>query len=118
MAELPNCRVWYSCDCETGTPPVVSPRVRLAYLSIASDDLPPSNAGLVFRIRRLRSQEATHLNSVRVCPAEDGMHRTQKVTCERCQLCWQPLADASVQQMSLPLLSGSSLPKTLPEEGA
>jgi hypothetical protein len=104
MARLPNCHAWYSCDRETGVPAVVAPRVRLAWLSVAADDLPPAQAALVFRIRRLRRQTAPHLAGVRVCPAEDGRRRPQPVTCERCQLCWQALPAPLTRRIPLPLL--------------
>lgn len=109
MAALPNCRAWYSCDQETGVPVSTPARVRLAWLFVAPDDLPPSSAGLVFRVRGLRSQQATHINGVRVCPPEDGLPRSQPVTCERCSLCWQPLPDDPGGRVGLPLLP--------PEEG-
>ena len=105
MAVLPNCRAWYSCDRETGVPSAVPPGVRLAWLSVAPDDMPPASASLVCRIRGLRRHEATHLEGVRVCPAEDGTPRAGPVTCERCQSCWQPLPAAGPMRMSLPLLS-------------
>jgi hypothetical protein len=108
MAALPNCRAWYSCDRETGVPPVVPPRVRLAWLAVAADDLPPTCAHLTFRIRPLRSHPASQLNGVRVCPAEDGGPRSEPVTCERCRLCWQPLPEDPGPRTSLPVL---------PEEG-
>ena len=109
MASLPNCRAWYSCDRETGIPSNITPGVRLAWLSVTPEDHPPAEANLVFRVRRLRSQQATHLNGVRVCPVEDGVLHNQQVTCERCQICWQPLGEFSSQRVSLPLLP--------PEEG-
>ena len=114
MAALPNCRVWYSCDRETGIPPVIPPRVRLAWLSVAPDDGPPSSVTLVFRIRSLRRREATHLGGVRVCPTEDGIGRTEPVTCELCQSCWQALPDVGSRRVSLPLLPP---PNSLIEEG-
>jgi Gene product 88 len=104
MASLPNCRAWYSCDRETGVPSTIPPGVRLAWLSSDPTDVPPASASLVFRVRKLRSRQATHLNEVRICPAEDGIPRTQPVTCERCQSCWQPLPDVSARRVSLPLL--------------
>jgi hypothetical protein len=104
MAGLPNCRAWYSCDRETGVPPAIPPRVRLAWLSVAHDDVPPAGASLAFRIRRLRSRPATHLDGVRVCPAEDGVPRGQPVTCERCSLCWQPLPADPARRVGLPLV--------------
>ena len=104
MSLLPNCRAWYSCDRETGFPSTIPPRVRLAWLAIDQDDMLPAGADLVFRVRKLRGQEATHLHGVRVCPAEDGVPHDQPVTCERCSMCWQPLPEVSSQRVSLPLL--------------
>jgi hypothetical protein len=108
MAGLPNCRAWFSCDRETGVPLVVPPRVCLAWLAVAEDDVPPAGAHLTFRIRRLRRHPATQLDGVRVCPAEDGIARGEPVTCERCRLCWQPLPEDGGRRTSLPVL---------PEEG-
>ena len=104
MAILPNCRAWYSCDRETGLPDHTPPRARLAWLSAAPDDAPQAGANLVFRVRKLRSRRATHLDGVRVCPPEDGVPRGQPVTCERCQLCWQPLAEDTARRVALPLV--------------
>jgi hypothetical protein len=104
MASLPNCRAWYSCDRETGLPSNIPPRVRLAWLSVAQDDVPPAGANLVFRVRKLRSQQATHIDGVRVCPVEDGVLHGQPVTCERCSLCWQPLPEDSTRRVGLPLV--------------
>ena len=104
MAALPNCRAWYLCDRETGVQSAVAPGVRLAWLSVTPDDEPPASASLVFRTRGLRRKEATHLGGVRVCPTEDGMPRTEPITCERCQSCWQPLSEAVSGRVSLPLL--------------
>ena len=118
MAALPNCRAWYSCDRETGVPSAVPPRVRLAWLSVTADDLPPPSAGLVFRTRALRRREATRLNGVRVCPGEDGVPRGDEVTCERCQLCWRPLPEAPAPRVSLPVLPAEdSPPDSHPQEG-
>ena len=100
MAVLPNCRAWYSCDRETGVPSTLPPSVRLAWLSVAPDDVPPVSTSLVFRTRGLRRTEATLLNGVRVCPTEDGVPRGEPVTCERCQSCWQPLPEANPRRVS------------------
>jgi hypothetical protein len=104
MAALPNCRAWFSCDRDTDVPPVIPPRVRLAWLAVAEDDLPPASVHLTFRIRRLRRQPASHLNGVRVCPTEDGVPRSKPVTCERCRLCWQPLPEPSQRRTGLPVV--------------
>ena len=116
MAARPNCRAWFSCDGETGVPSTIPPRVRLAWLSVAPDDVPPASASLVFRIRSLRRDEATHLGGVRVCPTEDGIPRTEPVTCERCQSCWQPLHDDDSRRVSLPVLPADDRPPDSPTE--
>jgi hypothetical protein len=89
MAALPNCRVWYSVDRATGSPSDVPPRVRLAWLMTTHADAPPSGTRLIFRIRRLR-RLAMPVGDSPVCPAEDGVARAERVTCERCGYCWRP----------------------------
>lgn len=88
MAELPNCRVWYSCDRDTGVPALVAPRVRVAWLMTDTHDRPPPGVDLVFRVRRLRRQ-STPFREPRICPAEDGQPRSVPVTCEQCGVCWR-----------------------------
>jgi hypothetical protein len=100
MAALPNCVAWYSCDGGTGVPAAVPPRVRLAWLATADDDLPPAPLDLVFRVRRLRRQPVDRGGSP-VCPAEDGVRRTRPVTCERCGYCWRP---APARRFPLPVV--------------
>jgi hypothetical protein len=108
MAELGNCRVWYSCDRGTGAPAQVPPPVQLAWLMIHSEDVPPAGVALTFRVRALRRQARTRINGVRVCPEEDGVARKVRVTCERCRLCWKPLPEESPRRIALPTLSPSS----------
>jgi hypothetical protein len=88
LAGLPNVRVWYSCDRDTGVPDRVPKRVRLAWLMTAQDDLPPPRADLVFRVRRLRGRQAKRIGLTLVCPVENGAtgHRTD---CNRCGVCWR-----------------------------
>lgn len=95
MAELPNCRAWYSADCDSGLPPAVPPRVRVAWLLIDADEVPPAEAHLVFRVRRLRAYPPPTPGPC-VCPAEDGVPRPRAVTCDRCGHCWRPLAGGRV----------------------
>jgi hypothetical protein len=95
MAALPNCQSWFSCDRDTGMPTSVPPQVRLAWLMTAPTDLPPHGTDLVFRIRRLRRRPEP-VSGPCVCPAEDGVVRTRRVTCERCGLCWRPTPAARV----------------------
>ena len=88
MAELPNCRVWWSADRDTGLPAAVPPRVRVAWLLTDADEVPPAEAHLAFRVRRLRARPSP---AGCVCPAEDGVPRPRAVTCDRCGHCWRPL---------------------------
>jgi len=100
MAELENCRVWYSTDRDTGAPAVVPPRVRLAWLRTDPTDIPPPGTDLMFRIRPLRRRPEPAPGPC-VCPAEDGIPRTHPVTCERCGLCWRP---TPVARIPLPVI--------------
>jgi Gene product 88 len=111
MALLSNCRVWYSCDRGTGLPENLPAQVRLAWLMTAADDLPPATTHLVFRVRRLRRQQRTRINGVRVCPAEDGVQRRRPVTCDNCRLCWRPLPEEGTgRRLALPLLPPNPSP--------
>ncbi|MCE9564273.1 MAG: hypothetical protein K8U57_19695 [Planctomycetes bacterium] len=89
MAELPNCRAWYSVDRDTGIPTDVPERVRLAWLATAPDDRPPPEVHLVFRIRRLRSLPVPS-DGPTICPTETPRSSERAVTCERCGHCWRP----------------------------
>jgi hypothetical protein len=119
MAALPNCRVWYSCDRGTGWPGRTPQRVRLAWLMTAADESPPSSAGLVFRVRHLRTQPQTRVEGVRVCPDEDGVPRRRPVTCDRCQLCFRALPEDRPQRLALPVADGPSadLPAIIASSG-
>jgi hypothetical protein len=86
MARRKNVRLWYSCDRETGVPDDVPRGVRLAWLMVDHQDVPP-RADLVFRVRRLRSQPVKRIGLTLVCPVEGATgHRTD---CERCRVCWR-----------------------------
>lgn len=74
MANLSNCTGWMSSDAETGIP-----KGKVAYMQVSADDL-PENAGVVFRVRRLRKLDSLPI----VCPAE-----TRKGgNCGGCQRCF------------------------------
>ena len=91
MARLANCRLWFSCDRQTGLPAHRPGRVRLAWLMTDAEDRPPAAVHLTFRTRALRRRPLTRVQGVRVCPEEDGVVRRSRVTCDRCRLCWKPL---------------------------
>lgn len=100
MSTLPNCVAWFSCDVDTGLPVDVPAGVRLAWLSITPGD-PPAGVDLVFRVRTLRQSPAPPGGSP-VCPAEDGVPRPRRVTCDVCGRCWHPAPQAS--RTPLPVL--------------
>lgn len=106
MAALSNCVVWYSCDRDTGVPPAVPARVRLAWLATADDDVPPTGLDLVFRIRRLRHRPVAP-GGPPVCPGEDGVARKRAVTCDRCGVCWRP---ARARRFPLPVIEPTRWP--------
>jgi hypothetical protein len=95
MAARSNCAAWYSCDHDTGVPTDVPPGVRLAWLSVAEGDVPPAGVDLVFRVRTLRRHPAPP-GDPPVCPAEDGVPRLRRVTCDVCGRCWHPAPAARI----------------------
>lgn len=102
MAALPNCVGWYSADRDTGWPPGVPPRVRVAWLLTDPGEVPPPAADLVFRVRRLRGDPAPAGGSP-VCPAEDGFPRPRRVTCADCGRCWREAPSAG--RVPLPVVA-------------
>jgi hypothetical protein len=93
LAAEPNCRVWFSCDRDSGTPFPVPPGVRCAWM-MADPSEAETHADhvaachLVFRVRRLRNTPALKVCGVTTCPVENGVtgHDTD---CGRCGLCWK-----------------------------
>lgn len=81
LAALPNVRLWYSCDTDTGEPASVPAGVRLAFLQHAEIAV-PRRARLVFRTRSMRPKPRVGLPVV--CPQETN----RSVNCGSCQHCW------------------------------
>jgi len=105
LASLTNCRVWYSADRESGMPPEIPAGVRVAWLMVAADDLPPAGVDLVFRVAPLRRSPAIAVAGVPVCPAEDGLARPRHPTCDHCGICWRnPPTPASPCRVPLPVM--------------
>ena len=116
IAGLPNARVWYSCDRETGLPADIPDRVHIAWLMADEDDRPPAGSDLVFRVRRLRSRPASTIGGVPVCPAEDGTARAARPTCDRCRLCWRRRS-GDAGRLPLPLLDRPPAPGLARRDG-
>lgn len=95
MAALPNCSAWYSCDRETGVPEDVSPGIRLAWLQVVAHEVIPNQVDLVFRRHGLRRVPLLTADS-HICPEQDGIARSSKVTCQQCQLCIRSTPDVVV----------------------
>jgi hypothetical protein len=85
MALLPNVRVWFSCDEDTGPCPAQE-GVRVAWLEEADGDADLEVADLVFRIKRVRQQTPRWTPLRLVCPTDrPGDHDTN---CGACGRCW------------------------------
>ena len=97
LARLPNLRLWFSEDRDTGRPPTM-PGVRRAYLLADGDaeSSVPEDADLVFRVPLPRRPGATQayarpakrFNGVLVCPKEQAIPRQVDMTCSRCRICF------------------------------
>lgn len=99
LAGLPNFRLWYSCDRDSGLPGHKPPGVRVAWLMTGQGDLPPAGADLAFRVRALRRRPLAVAAGARVCPAESGAAAAGEVTCDRCGVCWS----AAGHRLPLPI---------------
>jgi hypothetical protein len=88
LAALPNVRLWYSADLDTGMPRDVPPAVRVAWLQTDVGAAVPAGVGLVFRTHPLRRRPARRLALALVCPDENGV--SGGTNCSACGLCWRP----------------------------
>lgn len=114
IAKLPNIRVFYSIDRETGLPKSYPKQVRLAYMSVSETDIPPHEADLVFRDDKARNTKQIRQNGVLVCVLENGKE-LKGLTCQTCSLCWTTNKDLrdmkrepevmTTNRVSLPILS-------------
>ena len=86
MSFLPNFRLWYSADQETGMPPDVPEGVRVAWMQTELDN-EPAEADLVFRLHRLRKLPLPR--TVMTCPTETPEGKEKGTTCSTCQVCFR-----------------------------
>lgn len=84
FAALPNVRLWYSCDKDTGEPPLTS-HVMRCYLQGSDEDIPDYDVDLFFRDKR--GKVVKRVKNKIVCPVENGATKT---TCSACKLCYTP----------------------------
>jgi hypothetical protein len=87
MVALPNVRVWFSTDAETGMPVSVPPGVRLAHLDAGEPSPAEREADLVFRVKRERGRPARVPLAV-VCPHEVPRAAADAENCGHCQVCF------------------------------
>lgn len=99
FSKLPNVRLWYSCDKETGLPASVGKNVRLAYMAVDDDDVPERRPDLAFRVKR--KTVVKKMGPTLVCPSENGITDT---TCDKCGVCWKPLAEKDARRIALAVL--------------
>lgn len=97
MARLPNVRVWYSIDRETGWPARLPKRARLAYMMVDEWDFPARPVDLVFKDQCIRGRPTKRVGGSLVCPYENGATRDNRTggklfNCHKCGLCWDDLA--------------------------
>lgn len=85
LAALENMKLWYSADIDTGYPPCVPDRVRVAHLQTSATEAVAGD--LVFQIRGLRKLELPL--AVPVCEQETPEGRKRGVNCANCAVCWK-----------------------------
>ncbi len=89
LAALPNVRLWYSADRETGMPGERPPGVEVAYLQTEPGEEIPEGVGVVFRVRHLRNERRWRIGLAVVCPTETGLPHAKEHTCTSCARCFQ-----------------------------
>jgi hypothetical protein len=90
LAGLPNVRLWYSADEETGMPAERPPGVEVAYLQTEPGEEVPAGVGVVFRVRHLRHERRWRIGLAVVCPTETGLPKAKEHTCTSCARCFDP----------------------------
>lgn len=83
MAVLPNCRVWFSLDRDTGLPAERPEGVRYAYLQDNGEMI--DEADLVFRTRNMLT--ASRVGLPMVCPT-DTVQGRKSMSCGSCGVCF------------------------------
>lgn len=84
ISALPNAFVWFSADEETGYPPEVPERVRVAWMQTDEDE--EQQGDLVFLLPSLRKKRSIPLDLV--CPAETELGEAKGTSCATCRVCW------------------------------
>jgi hypothetical protein len=85
---LPNCKVWFSADCETGYPSEVPDGVRVAWM-MTDEEQDTEDAELIFLLPSLRTGRIALPLAGTVCPSETPEGKQKGTTCASCRLCWR-----------------------------
>jgi hypothetical protein len=88
MSFMPNMKLWFSVDAETGYPPEIPRGVRTAYLQTDARENVEA-ADLVFLDYPMRQQRLPLAVLSKVCPTDTPEGKRRGVTCATCQLCWR-----------------------------
>jgi hypothetical protein len=88
ISAMPNCKVWFSADCETGYPPEVPENVRVAWMQTEEDE-DTQASDLIFLLPALRTTRIALPLLGTVCPAETPEGKAKGTTCATCRVCWK-----------------------------
>lgn len=106
LARLRNVRLWFSADKETGLPPRLPRRVRVAWMAVSESDPVPPGVDLVFLDYNMRRKVRKRAGGALVCVKENGTHA--QTTCAQCRLCWASLEQEphmDPRRFALPLVA-------------
>ncbi len=95
LASRPNMRLWLSTDHSMSQPPAWA-ACRTCYLSTQDSDLPNYPVDLIFRDKP--KTVLKHVEEALICPYENGIQYSPKITCASCGVCW----DQDKMQKALP----------------
>ncbi len=86
LAELPNFRLLWSCDRQTGIPQWMRDS-DVAWLAMSDEDVPPAPRIPAIVFRKNQNTVRARVGGAIVCPAENGIRN--EVTCQSCTLCFR-----------------------------
>jgi protein gp88 len=85
---MPNMKLWFSADMETGYPENIPDGVRVAWMqTLAAENT--EDADLIFLDYPLRRQSLPLHVIDKVCPVEKPDGKKKGITCATCRFCWK-----------------------------
>jgi hypothetical protein len=88
ISALPNAKVWFSADAETGYPAEVPDNIRVAWM-MTEEAEDTQEADLIFLLPKLRKEPIPLPMVGTVCPTETPKGKAKGTTCATCRLCWK-----------------------------